>query len=489
MLFISAAVMWVLNWAGLIGETLTVDVLGGQMTPGSALLWKLALPAVVILVAVMVYLTHPARAVRRQKLAPFDPAQDASFQREVEQLTTVAGLKTPPRIMLRPGKRLDGQAFGLPNAYDMTFQLLDAVTATYTIAAPVVTPVTVTNGLFVAALDFGAAAFNGEARWLEISVKCAGDPGFTTLTPRQAIAPAPYALALAGLRTLQNASSPNVIGGYAGNVISDTVVGGTIGGGGSENSINLVTGSFATIGGGDENTANGDRSTIGGGGFNWAAGEKSTIGGGLGNSASAYSFVGGGSQNRADGSGSTIGGGWFNDADGGLSTIGGGTYNDAVGIHSTVPGGSDAVAAHYGELAYASGRFWGRSGNAQTSVYVLRAEVLSNVTSGELFLDELAERLTITTTRTLAFDILIVARGTTGESSAWRYEGVIENNGGVTAFIGTPTKTTLGEDDIVWDVDLIADDTNDALVIKGFTNQSNDNVRFVATVRTVEVAW
>lgn len=109
--------MWVLNWADLIGETLTVDVLGGQMAPGATLLWKLALPAAVILVAVIVYLTHPTRMVRRQKLAPFDPAQDASFQREVEELTTVAGLKTPPRIMLRPGKRLDGQAFGLPNAY------------------------------------------------------------------------------------------------------------------------------------------------------------------------------------------------------------------------------------------------------------------------------------------------------------------------------------------------------------------------------------
>ena len=57
------------------------------------------------------------------------------------------------------------------------------------------------------------------------------------------------------------------------------------------------------------------------------------------------------------------------------------------------------------------------------------------------------------------------------------------------AFIGTPTKTTLGEDDPVWDVDLVADDANDALVIKGFSNSSGDTIRFVATVRTVEVAW
>lgn len=118
-LFTSAAVLWVLNWAGLIGETVTVDVLGGQMTPGLSLLWKVALPVALFLVAVMLYLTHPARMVRHQKLAPFDPAQDASFQRAVEQLTTVAGLSAPPRIMLRPGKQLDGQAFGLPNGYSV----------------------------------------------------------------------------------------------------------------------------------------------------------------------------------------------------------------------------------------------------------------------------------------------------------------------------------------------------------------------------------
>jgi hypothetical protein len=155
---------------------------------------------------------------------------------------------------------------------DMTFQLFDALSAGTAITAPIAMPVTVTNGLFVTALDFGATAFNGEVRWLEIGVKCAGDAGFTTLTPRQAIAPAPYALALPGLRTLQNVTSPNVIGGYAGNVISDTVVGGTIGGGGSMNGINRVTDSYATISGGEVNTASGLRSTISGGGFNTTSG-------------------------------------------------------------------------------------------------------------------------------------------------------------------------------------------------------------------------
>ncbi len=413
-------------------------------------------------------------------------AQDAAPQADAPQVIDAPTLNPIGTAISYQGQLRNG-AGPVNGDCDMTFQLFDAVTAGNAIATPVAAEVTVTNGLFVTALDFGAAAFNGEARWLEISVKCTGDPGFTTLTPRQVVAPAPYALALPGLRTLHNATSPNVSGGYAGNVISDTVVGGTIGGGGSKNSVNRITGDYTTIGGGSGNSA-GDYAVVGGGLGN-SAGDYAVVGGGSGNNASDYAVVGGGSQNRADGGSTTIGGGWFNDADGGGSTIGGGAYNTAGGSYSTIPGGYGAVAAHYGEMAYASGGFSVGRGNAQTSVFVLRAEVLANVTSGELFLDGIDDRLTITNTRTLAFDILIVARGTTGESSAWRYEGVIKNNGGVTAFIGTPTKTVLGEDDIVWDVDLIADDTNDALVIKGFTNQSNDNARFVATVRTVEVAW
>lgn len=49
-------------------------------------------------------------------------------------------------------------------------------------------------GLFTAPLDFGADVFRGEARWLQVSVKCPGDGAFVSLLPRTILNPAPYAL-------------------------------------------------------------------------------------------------------------------------------------------------------------------------------------------------------------------------------------------------------------------------------------------------------
>src|SRR3989304_2733653 len=55
---------------------------------------------------------------------------------------------------------------------DFQFYLYDAVGGTGLVAGPLaVNNVTVTEGVFTVQLDFGAAAFSGEQRWLQIDVR------------------------------------------------------------------------------------------------------------------------------------------------------------------------------------------------------------------------------------------------------------------------------------------------------------------------------
>src|SRR5689334_3848505 len=85
---------------------------------------------------------------------------------------------------------------GIPvnGVYDLAFSLYDAATNGSQIGVSVTnSSVLVSNGLFVATLDFGSNAFTGEGRWLEIAVR-SGVNSFTILSPRQALSAAPYAI-------------------------------------------------------------------------------------------------------------------------------------------------------------------------------------------------------------------------------------------------------------------------------------------------------
>ena len=79
--------------------------------------------------------------------------------------------------------------------YDFIFRLYDdaVVTPPMPIGTVVLDDYPVSNGLFMATLDFGVGAFTGYERWLEISVKPDAMSGYSTLTPRQQINPTPYA--------------------------------------------------------------------------------------------------------------------------------------------------------------------------------------------------------------------------------------------------------------------------------------------------------
>jgi len=327
--------------------------------------------------------------------------------------------------------------------------------------------VSLTNGLFtVSSLNFGSTAFTGDARWLQITVRCpAGSGSYTALSPRQSLTPAPHALALPGLWTQQNSTSPSLVGGYSGNSATSGVYGAAIGGGGAQSHINSVTDDYGTVGGGYENQAGNGAGTL---------------------SDSAGATVGGGYVNTASGSCATVSGGYGNTASGARATVGGGRTNTASGTYSTVPGGRYANASHYGEMAYASGSF-AATGDAQASLYVLR-RTSTGTAYTELFLDGSGQRITIPDNRAMAFEILVVGHDNTDNQAAgYRFWGIIKNVGGTVSFVESVDKDQKKDDDDSWDARVQADDTNDALVIEARGN--NETVRWVATVRTSEVSW
>jgi hypothetical protein len=79
--------------------------------------------------------------------------------------------------------------------YDFRLFLYDSDAGGSQVGSQVlVNNVPVIDGLFKLDLDFGSNVFTGPARWLEIGVRPAGGGVYTTLSPRQRVTPAPYAI-------------------------------------------------------------------------------------------------------------------------------------------------------------------------------------------------------------------------------------------------------------------------------------------------------
>jgi hypothetical protein len=79
---------------------------------------------------------------------------------------------------------------------DLRFTLYDALTGGSPMG-PVQTKtnVSLTSGYFTLQLDFGSGSFQGDARWLDIEVRCpAGSGSYTQIDPRQPLTAAPYGL-------------------------------------------------------------------------------------------------------------------------------------------------------------------------------------------------------------------------------------------------------------------------------------------------------
>ena len=126
-----------------------------------------------------------------------------------------------------------------------------------------------------------------------------------------------------------------------------------IGGG----SFHTAHGEAAVVTGGSHNSANGDYASAGGGADNIVSSYAGVVAGGLGNENYAnagtivgghsnylrldafYAFVGGGRQNTAQGNASVVVGGYENGARGQYTSVGGGYTNTARGIAAFIAGG------------------------------------------------------------------------------------------------------------------------------------------------------
>jgi hypothetical protein len=285
--------------------------------------------------------------------------------------------------------------------YNVTFNIYNAGTDGNLIWSEA-QAVTVSGGLFNVLLGSVTALsvddFDGTARWLELVVE--GE----TLNPRVRIVSTPYAiqaeeaknawrltgnagttpgtnflgttdgvsLTLAvsntvALRVEPTGGTPNLIGGHINNTVTYGVVGATIGGGGASGGANSVTANYATVGGGEENTASGMDATVGGGEENTASGKHATVGGGWDNTASGTNAtVGGGYYNKASGIAVTVGGGRLNKASGYRATVGGGYDNTASGPYATVGGGRRNTAS--GDDATVGGGYENTASGAKATV-------------------------------------------------------------------------------------------------------------------------
>lgn len=92
--------------------------------------------------------------------------------------------------------RLNDGANPANGNFELQFKLFDATAGGNQIGGTVTQPgVAVINGIFSAPLDFGAAPFDGGARFVEIGVRPAGSLNpFTILNPRQQIGSVPYSV-------------------------------------------------------------------------------------------------------------------------------------------------------------------------------------------------------------------------------------------------------------------------------------------------------
>lgn len=151
--------------------------------------------------------------------------------------------------------------------YDFRFRLASDSLANNYVGSPFLTnAISVSNGLFTVAADFGAGIFVGSNYWLEVDVRTNGVGGYTALAPLQVVTPTPYAFFAKSASSLLGVlpasqlsgtvtSAANFTGNLSGDVIGTqtaTVVSSV----GGQTAANVANGISAVNSATDANNAN-----------------------------------------------------------------------------------------------------------------------------------------------------------------------------------------------------------------------------------------
>jgi hypothetical protein len=274
--------------------------------------------------------------------------------------TAIRSFANQPQTVATPGFTYQGSlkdgASPANGQYDFTFALYDDLTTGNQVGSTIITTnQTVTNGLFTLTLDFGAPAFQGDARWLQIAVRPAGQGGYTTLSPRQALTAAPYAL---GLR-------PGAI--ISGTVASSVVTANNMGGGSGVNGT-TTSGSSAVGGVRGESTGSNGTGVLG-------LGNNGSLAIGVwGKSTSGYGV-------RGESTGGTGVYGQGTTGVGGASSSGNGVSGSTSSLYGS--GVSGISTGSYGFGVYAQSE--NGPGLYATSTYSYGVEALNNSSNPALY--------------------------------------------------------------------------------------------------------
>jgi hypothetical protein len=268
-------------------------------------------------------------------------------------------------------------------------------------------------------------------------------------------------------------------------------------------SINVASGTAATISGGADNEASGLYATVVGGFDNEAsgiislAGGQSSIASGVGSVALGYAPTASGDTSTAIGHTSVASGtdsvaiGHDNVASRDNSiAIGWASVSDAT--QAVALGTQATTRGIHGALAYAGG--WiAQTGDAQIGTYILRVQTSTGAPT-TLTTDGVGPSLSRQNVLVLpdrasyAFSGRIVARDlTTGDSAVWKFEGMVKRGTGAATVTQTSVVTPVTGDlaTAPWSFTIAADTSNGGLALVG-TGQAGKTIQWVASVETVE---